>query len=266
MAVATTIPRYDKTQKILIGNEELTLIDHLKNLRTAGKVTKKKISNLIKQNDSWYSQIERSGKHGDDNRQKTLYRPDLVDIISIVKFGANNSFDLDEYRARSEHYLDNEIHAFPLGESLKKLELYQINHPRTDAEQLSLYLSLRDSIFKHMDLSYDSLSHGDRNEFLNHLKEMNASMKIDPLFIIFLSGLPLAEFLYEANEAQVERLMGELLAEIDQMTIKHNTNPSDKDAITLLQILQSKLNRYVSDTARVRRQKYTPLPPDEIVF
>lgn len=48
MKVATTMPRYDKFQRLLINDQEITLIDHLKQLREANKITKKKISNLIK--------------------------------------------------------------------------------------------------------------------------------------------------------------------------------------------------------------------------
>ena len=51
MKVATTMPRYDKFQRLLINDQEITLIDHLKQLREANKITKKKISNLIKNND-----------------------------------------------------------------------------------------------------------------------------------------------------------------------------------------------------------------------
>ena len=73
MAVARTIPRYDKTQLLLIEGREIRLIDHLKELRLKNNITKKKISNMIKKNDYWYSQVERSGKNGDDNRQRTIY-------------------------------------------------------------------------------------------------------------------------------------------------------------------------------------------------
>ena len=48
MAIATPIPRYDKTQLLLIEGREIRLIDHLKELRLKNNITKKKISNMIK--------------------------------------------------------------------------------------------------------------------------------------------------------------------------------------------------------------------------
>lgn len=135
MSVATRIPRYNKSQKLFIDEHEVTLIDHLKQLRIERKITKKKISNIIKQNDTWYSQIERNGKNGDDNRQKTIYRPDLINIISIVKFGANSITELGEYNQQSEIYIDKIMKAVPIQESLKALEWYQINNNRTANEQ-----------------------------------------------------------------------------------------------------------------------------------
>jgi len=56
--------RYNKNQLLFIDEQEITLIDYLSKLRTSKKITKKKISNMIKHNDYWYSQIERNGKNG----------------------------------------------------------------------------------------------------------------------------------------------------------------------------------------------------------
>ena len=146
MAVATRIPRYNKLQKLFIDDNETTLIEHLKKLRIDKKITKKKISNIIKQNDTWYSQIERSGKNGDDNRQKTIYKPDLINIISIVKYGATSISELGTYHNQSEVYIDKIIKAVPLEESLETLEWYQINNSRTPSEQEKLFESLMNTI------------------------------------------------------------------------------------------------------------------------
>ena len=146
MAIATRIPRYNKSQKLYIDETETTLIEHLKKLRTENKITKKRISNIIKQNDTWYSQIERSGKNGDDNRQKTIYRPDLINIISIVKYGASSISDLGKHHSQSEIYIDKIIKATPLNESLRTLEWYEINNRRTPDEQERLFESVLSSI------------------------------------------------------------------------------------------------------------------------
>lgn len=265
MAVATTIPRYSKTQKLLIGNEEITLIDHLKDLRTRRKITKKKISNIVKQNDYWYSQVERDGKHGDDNRQKTIYKNDLIDIISIVKFGAESFAELEKFRVQSELYIDKEIHALPLSESIKKLEWYQVNNIRTPNEQDSFFSSLLDSISKILQETYSSLSIGDRNEYLNVLKEMNASMKIDPLFIVFLAGLPLSEFLYEAEQSNITTLISELTTTVDKFSIQ-NDSEQNRNNLYYLSRLREVLKKYISESAYMRRRNFEMLPDDEIDF
>ena len=82
-------------------------------MRQKNKITKKKISNLVKKNDYWYSQVERNGKKGDDNRQRTIYKPDLINIISIVKYNAQSSAELDAFREKSEIYLTKIIKATP---------------------------------------------------------------------------------------------------------------------------------------------------------
>lgn len=265
MAVATTIPRYSKTQKILIGNEEITLIEHLKKLRSERKITKKKISNIIKQNDYWYSQVERDGKNGDDNRQKTIYKTDLIDIISIVKFGANSFSDLENFHAQSELYIDKEIHALPLSESIKKLEWYQVNKLRTPDEQDSLFSSLLDSITKELRKTYSFLEQSSRDNFLNALKEINASMKIDPLFIIFLAGLPLSEFLYEAEQSKITTLIKELNSTADKFSIQ-NDSEENRNNLYYLDCLREVLKNYISESAYMRRRNFEMLPDDEISF
>lgn len=265
MAVATVIPRYDKNQKIIVNENELTLIEHIKNLRTSKKITKKKISNLIKQNDYWYSQIERSGKNGDDNRQKTIYKPDLINIISIVKYGANSITDLKELHSQSERYLDKEICAVPLTESLKKLEWYQINNLRTEQEQDNLFLSLSDSISKLFKQTYYSLaSRQDKDLFLNSLKEIKASMKIDPIFLILLAGQPMSNFLYEADEKIKISLIKEILNTIDDFSKiedSQNINVS-----YYFEHLKTTLDKYISDAQYLRRRKYEFLPTDKMTF
>lgn len=263
MAVATTIPRYDKNQKIIVNENELTLIEHIKHLRTGKKITKKKISNLIKQNDYWYSQIERSGKNGDDNRQKTIYRPDLINIISIVKYDANSIADLKDLYSQSEHYLDKEIGAVPLTESLKKLEWYQINNLRTDQEQDRLFLSLSDSISKLLEQTYYSLStRVDKDLFLNALKEMKSSMKVDPVFIILLAGQPMSSFLYEANNETIFSLMKEISTTIDDFSQAEN----DADTKYYFSHLKEILEKYISDSQYIKKKKYEFLPTDQINF
>lgn len=265
MAVATRIPRYSKFQKILVNDKELTLIEHLQNLRTECKITKKKISNIIKQNDTWYSQIEQNNKSGNKNRQTTIYRPDLVKIISIVKYGANTISDLPNYQDKSEVYLDKIIKAIPLDESLKKIEWYEIYKNRTPVEQNNLFSSLLESITKLLQQAYDSLSIGDRNIFLDHLKNMNASLKIDSVFIVYLAGLPFSEFLYESNQEKIYLLLQNIMKTLDKLTIESNKD-DHKQNDDYIRILRQQLLDYIGKSSYTLKQNFIPLPDDEVKF
>mgnify|MGYP004596524121 FL=1 len=53
MILPTEVWRYDKNQIILVDGQEISLIQHLKQLRENKNITKKKISNLVKHNNSW---------------------------------------------------------------------------------------------------------------------------------------------------------------------------------------------------------------------
>lgn len=54
--------RYEKEGLIFTNEKEITLIAFLKEKRIEKKITKKYISNIIKNNDYWYSQIEMGKK------------------------------------------------------------------------------------------------------------------------------------------------------------------------------------------------------------
>lgn len=264
MAVATRIPRYNKLQKLLIEEKEVTLIEHLKQLRTQNKITKKRISNIIKQNDTWYSQIERSGKNGDDNRQKTIYRPDLINIISIVKYGACSISDLGEHHSQSEIYIDKVIKATPLNESLQTLEWYEINNRRTPNEQERLFESLMTSINKSLRQTYVNLPDYKKDYFLNCLKEMNTSLKIDACFLISLAGLPFTEFLYESEQNKIDDLINTVVATMDKITIDSNTSKENLDNAQYFELIYEQLKNYIDISKYTRHNNFEWLSPDKM--
>lgn len=244
MNVATTIPRYDKNQILVIDNKEIKLIDHLKEIRSQKKITKKFISNLIKHNDYWYSQIERDGKKGDDNRQRTIYRTDLVNVISIIKYNAISSKDLEILKSKSEVYLDKIIKAIPLKESIKSLDLYQLDHIRTSEEQNRLLDSLLNTQEKILRRTFESLNDNKSKDlFLDALKNTNLALKIDPLFIIYLMGLPYADFLYEAKQEEIYSLFRDIISTIDNIT-QDTLNNDIKTASEYLGKIRKKIVEY----------------------
>ena len=225
MAVTTTIPKYDKGQLLFIDDVEIRLIDHLKDLRIKNKITKKKISNLVKHNDYWYSQIERNGKNGDDNRQRSIYRTDLIKVISIVKFNASTSTEIDAYENKSEAYIDKIIKAVPLKESAKRLELYQFPSGRTKEQQERILHSLIATQAKLLNRAFESLDRiQDRDYFINCLTNFNTCLKIDPVFIIHFMGLPYMDFLYEAKQADLSNFFNSVNSLIDRFLMDSNVD------------------------------------------
>lgn len=264
MAIATRIPRYNKLQKLFIDNKEITLIDHLKQLRIENKITKKKISNIIKQNDTWYSQIERNGKNGDDNRQKTIYRPDLINIISIIKYGANSIEELGKYRSQSEVYIDKVIKATPLEESLKTLEWYEINNRRSPEIQDKLFESLMTSINASIRQTYTNSPEHIKNMILSCLKEINSSLKIDTCFLLSLAGLPFSEFLYEADQDRIDTLINNVMSVLDKIDLEDSKKHAD-NKYYFTKIVES-IQEYVDISKQTRRNTFEFLPPDKIEF
>lgn len=267
MASITTIPRYDKNQLLIIDNQTVTLIDYLKQIRSAKKITKKKISNLIKHNDYWYSQVERDGKKGDDKRQRTIYRPDLIKIISIVFFDASTSTELEACHTKSENYLDKVLKAIPLKNSVKRLEWYQLFQGRTEEQQARLFESLLNTYEKRIRQAYDSLQESrDRDLFLDCMKNINLSMKIDPIFILFLSGMPFADFLYDSTQSDLYSFLRDIMQLLDKFTIDTEKNPN-KETKQYFQELQKKIFSYTGkDLYSDKNNKYSSSLSDQDSF
>ena len=227
MDFSTEIWRYDKNQLLFVDGHEISLIQYLKQLREKKNITKKKISNLIKHNDYWYSQVERNGKKGDDNRQRTIYRADLINLISILLYDADTSSALESNYNSSVTYIDKVLKAVPLKSSARQLDWLTLHQMRTDDEQEKLLNSLLATHEKLLRQTFNNFNNSaDKDNFLNALRNMNTSLRIDPLFVMFLVGLPFADFLYEAEETTVNDLRRELMDKIDKITIDNNSGKS----------------------------------------
>lgn len=237
MDFPTEIWRYDKNQLLFVDGHEISLIQYLKQLREKKNITKKKISNLIKHNDYWYSQVERNGKKGDDNRQRTIYRADLINLISILLYDADTASALESNYNSSVTYIDKVLKAVPLKSSARQLDWLTLHQMRTDDEQEKLLNSLLAIHEKLLRQTFNNFNNSaDKDNFLNALRNMNTSLRIDPLFVMFLVGLPFADFLYEAEETTVNDLLRELMDKIDKITIDNNSGKSRNldECITLM--------------------------------
>lgn len=238
----TTIPRYNKNQLIFVNDKEITLIDYLKELRIKNKITKKRISNLIKDNNTWYSQVERDGKNGDDNRQKTIYRDDLIDVISIVKFGANSYKDLHKYKSQSKDYLDDILRPIAVDNSLRVLKGYELmaRSLRTIKEQDKLFEkllnSIKDLLIKAFKNEYIALDYISKCQFLNNLTNLNITLKTNPAFLIYLITLPYAEFLYSENNDEIFEMLRDIVKILDHT----DKNIDIKDGYELIEYIRAK--------------------------
>jgi hypothetical protein len=257
MDIISSIPRYDKNQLIIIDNYEIPLIEYLRELRTHKKITKKKISNLIKHNDYWYSQIERNGKKGDDNRQKTIYRNDLVDIISIVFYNCFTSNEIKENITKSENYLDKVLKAVPIQSSIKALDARTLFRNRTSVEQDKLFTSLIESLMKLLTKVYDSMYlSADKDRFLEALKNTNAILKIDSHFMLYLMELPFTDFLYDAKQEQVFSLLKDLSHITDSFS-----NNENKSLEEYYSCIINKIKEYTGENSNLK-EHFSLLPID----
>lgn len=257
--ITTTIPRYDKNQYVIVENEEIKLIDYLKKLRTEKKITKKKISNLIKHNDYWYSQVERDGKKGDDNRQKTIYRNDLVDIICIIYYDATTSDEIILNRSKSEIYIDKILKADILQGSAKSVLSPNIYRGRTPEEQNKLFDSLQNSLNKLLHDIFNSCPSDKRDRFLNTLKNVNTCLKIDSDFLMYILELPFADFLYEASENQIISLLSDLSKIID------NSNISNLSANEYKEMIVTKIKEHIGKEYTVNDIRKTAIIPTDLI-
>lgn len=248
MILPTEVWRYDKNQIILVDGQEMSLIQHLKQLRESKNITKKKISNLVKHNDSWYSQVERNGKNGDDNRQRTIYRADLINTISMLVFDATTAVDLEAYFNSSINYIDKVIKAVPLKSSARQIDWLSLHQLRTIDEQSKLLDSLLSTQEKLLRQTFNSFNNNeDKDYFLDAIRNMNTSLRIDPLFVMFLVGLPFADFLYESEQAEISALLRTLMTTIDTI-INDNNNGNVRTINECMALLRETITSYTKQT------------------
>lgn len=91
-------------------------------------------------------------------------------------------------------------------------------------------------------------------------------MKIDPLFILFLSGMPFADFLYDSTQANINSLLRDIMQQIDKFTIENQLNPNS-EVSTYLHKLQQEIKAYTKkDFLSELNKKQVFLPPDQVSF
>ena len=86
-----------------------------------------------------------------------------------------------------------------------------------------------------------------KDYFLDALRNMNTSLRIDPLFIMFLVGLPFADFLYESEQAEINALLRTLMEKIDTIT-NDNNNGNVRTINECMALLRETVTDYTKQT------------------
>lgn len=248
--------KYEKNGIVSIDSKNYSLIDFLSLKRKENKITKKAISNIIKKNDYWYSQIEMKS---DDSRRKYINRDDLVAIISVIIFNARNETDLMHFRINSINYIDNVINAvpceskttIPLVESEKKY--FKIYNEEFAKKQFDDTMSELTNTFKRIYFSSSTTPYK-QNSMIHILNEIILNLNTEPDVSLHYYGLPFSSFfaarqLSENNTIDLDKEkfndLNELLKKYSSLITKDDFNTTIS---RLIHVLKHALVMYNNDS------------------
>ncbi len=218
--------RYEKNSIIYINGKEHTLIDYLKEKRIEKKITKKSISNIIKNNDYWYSQIEMGKK--DDSRRKFINRLDLINIISVIVYEAKTALDLERFYANSENYIDNIIKVSSYDEYPRIMPLYEIINrnselfnPEYTNNRIDECLNDLNSVIKDF---YGKCNPIEQDSIINFLNTLILNLSVEPILTLHYYGLPFCSFFSaQPKDHDSKTVIDEnALNDLDSMLIKYS--------------------------------------------
>lgn len=233
--------RYDKNSLIYINGKEYTLIAFLSEKRKEKKITKKTISTIIKGNDNWYSQIE-MGKI-DNNRKRFIKRPDLIDIISVVIYGAKNPLDLERYATEAENYIDVIMNVTPFDQYPRQIPVYEllkqaekISTSEYTDNRINEYLEVLNSTIKDF---YKKCNIIEQNSIINFLSALILNMQKEPIMTLHYCSLPFfAIFSAQGkDETSQEILEKDFLTDLDDIMKKYNKLLYEGDSKFIIQNL-----------------------------
>lgn len=243
--------RYEKYCIFHINDTEYTLIDYLREKRKEKKITKKFISNLIKKNDYWYSQIE-MGKV-DNNRRKFIVRPDLVDIISIIIYDARTSLDLERFEYNSKNYIDNILKLPSYDKHLREIPVYELinnvqksfTHNYSD-KRINDCLTDLNSTIKNF---YKKCNPIEQDSIINFLNTLILNLSLEPILTLHYCGLPFCSFFsaQPKDERAKEIIDNDVLTEIDSILEKYSKLLCKTD----MELIIKRLIYHIANTERL---------------
>lgn len=243
--------RYEKNTIIYINGEEHTLIDYLKEKRTEKKITKKFISNIIKNNDYWYSQIEMGKK--DDSRRKFINRPDLIHIISVIIYDAKTPLDLERFYANSENYIDNIIKVTSYDRQPRIMPLYEIMNrnnelfnPEYTNNRIDECLNDLNSVIKEF---YNKCNPIEQDSVVNFLNTLILNLSVEPIIALHYYGLPFCTFFsaQPKDEACKESLEEDALNDLDSTLTKYSQLLREND----MELIIKRLAYHILNTEKM---------------
>ena len=211
--------KYDKWAEITVDGKTTTLIDHLKQIRVQEHITKKKISQIIKGNTYWYSQLERNGKKGDDNRRKYIEENELINIISVIEYGAKNMEDLSKCQPLSIQYIGN-LHLSPIDSRYRYPS--QMSKYLDKASQYNLILSLLNSIQKAISEYVNNAERSERDRIIELLKNFSRTLNHNPKFALELAGLEIAPIFDKDSAIISYTFLNEIQSLLDKHELENN--------------------------------------------
>lgn len=243
--------RYEKNAIIYVNGEEYTLIDYIKKNRQKKKITKKFISNIIKNNDYWYSQIEMGKK--DNNRRKFINRQDLIHIISVVIYDAKTPLDLERFYANSENYIDNIIKVTSYDKQPRVVPLYELmnknrelfNHEYSN-NRIDECLNDLNSVIKDF---YNKCNPIEQDSVINFLNTLILNLSIEPIIALHYYGLPFCTFFsaQPKDETCKTALDEDALNDLDSILTKYSQLLCEND----IKLIIKRLIYHIQNTEKM---------------
>lgn len=241
--------RYEKFSKITVNDKDYTLIDYLGILRKNNGVKKTDISRILKNNDTWYSQIEMGKK--DDHRVKYISRNDLINILSIINFGAQNSTELQIYHKMSADYLDNDLKAIPLDIIPRQMPVYEMLHQiekmtSPDFSEKLINYSLN-GLIEAIQTIYDAMDDSYQKQGLSLIiNQAKQNLLLHPSSALLFYGLPFSDFFQHPNITNTEQdiLTVELTNDLTNLFIKYNELLPTDNTNVIIQSLKDAIRHY----------------------
>lgn len=243
--------RYEKNVTLHLNKKTYTLINFLSEKRIEKKITKKSISNIIKNNDYWYSQIEMGTN--DDSRRKFINRPDLIDIISVIIYDAKTKLDLERLYSNSENYIDNILKVSSFDKLPREIPVYEaINKsselftPEYANNRINDCLNDFNSVIQNF---YKQCNPLEQDAIINFLNTLVLNLSTEPVLTLHYCGLPFCSFF--AAQPKDERSKKELdenaLADLDSILVKYSNLLCEND----MQFIMKKLAYHIVCTDRM---------------